>query len=383
MKNISDTAAYTVFDHIFSKTVRSLSQVVGLKKITQPFWNRWRASGINDSILFRFLDGVGTIDKWADVASSVVDDEVRRFNLERHTLSKADEVKALRDLSYVCCMAQWGSLPITDARCNVYRQCRDYYIEAEKLALGPQYQRIEIPWAGKTLHANLHTQTESAPLIMIVHGIDSCKEEHLATEISLFEAGYSVLCLDGPGQGEAQLLDKVFWTSDFCKALSAAVDETSTFGGVDATRVGVLGISIGGTWSYEAASFDNRFKAIFDLGACIHTREFLRLPFLIKTRMCQVTGARDHASIADILSKINIEDRALLDRVKCHIRILHGSRDRVVSLADKEALMGKLLEASHEREVSMRVIEGGDHCCTSFFDIVREDAIEFFNRTLK
>jgi hypothetical protein len=64
MRNISDTEAYTLFDHVFSKTVRSLSAVVGLRRITQPFWNRWLASGIESEVIFEFLDAVGTIDNW-------------------------------------------------------------------------------------------------------------------------------------------------------------------------------------------------------------------------------------------------------------------------------------------------------------------------------
>ena len=45
MKNVADTQAYTLFDHVFVQTVRALSAVVGLKRVTQPFWSRWYASG--------------------------------------------------------------------------------------------------------------------------------------------------------------------------------------------------------------------------------------------------------------------------------------------------------------------------------------------------
>ncbi len=62
LKNISDTEAYNVYDFVFSKAVRSLSNVIGVKKITQPFWDRWRAFNIGDETIFRFPDGIGTID---------------------------------------------------------------------------------------------------------------------------------------------------------------------------------------------------------------------------------------------------------------------------------------------------------------------------------
>lgn len=382
MKNISDTEAYTLFDHVFSKTVRSLSAVVGLKRITQPFWNRWLASGVEPEIIFEFLDEVGTIDNWAGTAQAVVGHKEQAFLAKRDRLDQAALVAELRQLSYLFHMAQWGCLPLNDQRRDLYRKARDYYSEAETLAFGPAFRRIEIEWAGRVLHANLHRQPHNAPLVILVHGIDGCKEEHLATELALHEAGFSTLVCDGPGQGEALMLNGIAWTPDFPRFLSAAIDAAARENGVDGSRVGFLGISIGGMWCIDAASRDPRVKAIFDLGAPLHTRKFPSLPFLIKTRLCQVTGARTDVEVAAVLGQNNIEDPALLGRVTAHVRILHGERDRVVDTADKHWLLERLQEAGHPREASLRIIAGGDHCCTGHFDAVRDDALEFFTRTL-
>lgn len=382
MKNISDTEAYTLFDHVFSKTVRSLSHVVGLKKITQPFWNRWLASGVDEAIIFRFLDSVGTIDAWAETARIVVRDEVAAFDKRRKTLSKVQEIRALRDLSYICNMAQWGCLPLTDDRRALYAKCRDYYIEAETLAFPQIYKRIEFPFQSKTLYGNLHIRSATAPLTVIIHGIDGCKEEHLASELALYEAGFSTLCFDGPGQAESLLLDGILWTGDFYKSISAAIDHVGELRGADVSRTGVLGISIGGMWALRAASGDPRIKAVFDLGGPIHTRAFPKLPFLIKTRMCQVTGAREGHAISAILGQNNIEDDTILASITASVRMLHGSRDRVVCVADKEWLLQRLRRFDHERDLSLRVIEGGDHCCTGHFDAVRDDLVTFFKQEL-
>ena len=113
MKNISDTEAYTVYDFLFSQAVRSLSSIVGVKRITRPFWDRWRASGIGDETIFRFLEGVSTIDGWATVATQVVDGEIAAFERQRTGLSHDELVAGLRRLSYLANMGHWGSLPIT------------------------------------------------------------------------------------------------------------------------------------------------------------------------------------------------------------------------------------------------------------------------------
>ncbi|MCC6926833.1 alpha/beta fold hydrolase [Novosphingobium sp.] len=383
MKNISDTEAYTLFDHVFSKTVRSLSAVVGLKRITQPFWNRWLASGVEPEVIFEFLDEVGTIDNWAGTAQAVVGRKEQQFLARRDQLEPAALVAELRQLSYLFHMAQWGCLPLNDQRRGLYRKARDYYFEAETLAFGAAFKRIGIAWAGQVTYANLHRQSHKAPLVILVHGIDGCKEEHLATELALHAAGFSTLVCDGPGQGEALMLDGIAWTADFPRFLNAAIDAAANEDGVDGSRVGFLGISIGGMWCIDAASGDPRVRAIFDLGAPLHTRKFPKLPFLIKTRLCQVTGARTDADVAAVLGQNNIEDPALLGRMTAHVRILHGERDRVVDTADKQWLLERLLEAGHPREASLRIIPGGDHCCTGHFDTVRDDAVDFFTRTLQ
>ena len=380
MRNIADTEAYTIFDHVFSKTVRSLSSVLGLKRITQPFWNRWLASGVEPDAIFDFLDGVGTIDNWATTAQDVVRRKESEFAARRPTLSRDDEISGLRRLSYLGHMGQWGCLPITDERRALYRLARDYYREAETLAFGENYARIEIAWREATLFGNLHLQDIASPLILIVHGIDGCKEEHLATELALYDAGFSTLCFDGPGQGESLLLGDVVWTEDFYRSISSAIDAAGRFEGVDTSRVGILGISIGAMWSLQAAAADQRVKAVFDLGAPLHTRKFASLPYLIKTRLCQVTGARSGPEVARILAQNNIESPELLDRISANVRIVHGARDRVVATEDKSWLLERLQSAPHVREASLRLIEDGDHCCTGHFDAVRDDALVFFTR---
>jgi dienelactone hydrolase len=385
LKNVSDTEAYTVYDFVFSKAVRSLSNVVGVKRITRPFWGRWRASDIGDETIFRFLDGIATIDNWAAVASRIVDDEVAAFDRIRAGLSRAEEVAALRRLSYLCHMAQWGSLPITDEKLRLYRRCRDIYIEAETLANGDRYRRIDVPWKGRTLHGNLHVPAavrRPAPLVIIVHGIDGSKEEHLATELSLQDAGLAVLGLDGPGQGEALLLDGILWSTDFPAVVGAALDVLAADRAIDTTRVGLFGISIGGMWALRAAAGDSRIRALYDLGGPINTKAFARVPFIIKTRMCQVTGARDAQRIAEVLASNTTESDELLSQVTCAVRIMHGGRDRVVAVAEKQWLRDRLVHFGRAPVVSLEIIPGGDHCCTGHAAEIRADLTEFFAHRL-
>lgn len=383
MRNIADTDAYTTFDHVMSLTLRSLSGLVGVKRITQPFWARWLASGIEEDALFEFLDGVGTIDNWASVAARVVARKEAEFERTRANLTSDAQVSGLRRLSYLCHMAQWGCLPITNERRALYTRARDHYIAAESLAFGDRYTRLDVPWQGHTYHANLHRQATPAAIVVIVHGIDGTKEEHLATELALHDAGFHVLGIDGPGQSEALLLDQILWTPEFPACLSAALTTAAAQPGVHISGYGALGLSIGGMWALRAAADDPRITAVFDLGGPINTRRFPTLPFLIKTRMCQVTGARTPEEVARVLGQNSIESPELLDRIRAQVRIVHGGRDRVVSTADKEWLRAQLAARLPEGAVSLRVIDGGDHCCTAHATEVRHDAVAFFRQVFQ
>jgi pimeloyl-ACP methyl ester carboxylesterase len=389
MKNIDETATYTFFDHAFSNTVRSLSHVVGLRKITQPFWARWLASGVSREVIFRFLDQLGSIDGWARIATRVVDEEISQFEAIRDGLTASQRIAALRVLSYLANMAQWGSLPITDERRALYRKCRDYYIAAETAAYPSTFRRVDAHFEGMVLHANLHVpeftgSRSGAPLVVIVHGVDGCKEEFLSTELALLEAGFAVVGFDGPGQGETLLLDGQHWRPTFSKSVSALLNTIGTELGVDTSRTGILGISVGGLWALQTAADDDRVLAVYDLGGLINTmNRFAALPFLIKTRICQVTGRHDTLSVKQALSQINIEDNELLKRIRADVRSMHGTRDRVVSIADKEWLLAKLTSLRPGRSASLRLLEGGDHCCTGHATEVRSDMIAFLTATLR
>jgi dienelactone hydrolase len=390
LKNVADTESYTVFDHVLSQTVRTLSRVVGVRRITQPFWARWRASGIDEAILFQFLDEVGTIDRWASAASKIIAEQIEALKIARSSriFSKPHLVKRLRDLSYLCHMAQWGSLPLNDQRRELYRQSRDYYLEAESLEFGKQYTRVVIPWKSGTFTGNLHRQDKSAPLVVIVHGMDGCKEEYLSTELALFEKGFSVLCLDGPGQGETLLLEGMLWDAAFPEAISAALDFVAADDKTKVTAIGALGISAGGQWVLRCAAVDNRISAVFDLGGPLSCKKFQSFPFLVKTRIWQMAGAQNAKDLEWVFANNSIEDESLIAKVDAHVRIVHGSRDRVVSVTEKSWLLDKLkssVGANREpsRQLSMRVIEGGDHCCTAHADVVREDLLRFFSKALQ
>ena len=384
MKNLSDTDAYSFYDHCFAGAVRTVSHVVSVRNLTQPFWNRWRASEIEDHHLFEFLGSIISFDDWPAAAMRLVRAETQRPETARPELSDSLRVDRLRRLSYLCNLGQWGILPLGHEKRTAYRCCRDSYIEAETLAFGSRYRRFAFDHGGRRFHANMHLPedaNEHTPPVLVVHGIDGCKEEHLATELALVERGMVAVGFDGPGQAEALLLNGIHWTADFPQVICALLDDLGRRGICDTRNAGLLGISFGGVWCYQAAAQDPRIRALYDLASPINASAFDKVPFLLKTKICQVTGARTDAELRQVFARNRIDDPRLLGRVGAAVRIVQGHRDRVVALADKTWLRDVLLEREGSR-TSWLTFEDGDHACTNHLTEIRRDVCTFFSETL-
>lgn len=382
-QNVSHTDAYSRFDHFFLGAVRSVSRIVSVKKLTRPFWDRWRAGDVGDDVLFDFLGSIRSLDDWPDAATRMISREQAALTAAQPNMTASQEIAALRRMSYMCNLAHWGILPLNAEKRAAYVQSRDAYIAAETLAFGNRYKRLQIPWNGTTFPGNLHLPNDDAPapLVVLVHGIDGCKEEHLATELALVAAGFAVVSYDGPGQAEAFLLNGRLWTERFPETIRAVIDHVADNPMIDASRIGVMGMSIGALWSLSAASGAPHIQAVYDLGAPINTDAFARVPFIIKSKMCQITGAKTDAEIKDVLSRNYIDRDEILSGITAAVRIVHGTKDRVVSLDDKYWLRDAFGRLGNTN-IEMRIFEGGDHCCTAHIPEIRRDMADFFTRRL-
>src|ERR1039458_8232690 len=68
-------------------------------------------------------------------------------------------------------------------------------------------ERIEVPFAGAKLVANLRRPSGEGrpPLVVLIPGLDSTKEEFFHLEEAFLQRGMATLSIDGPGPGEVGL----------------------------------------------------------------------------------------------------------------------------------------------------------------------------------
>ena len=131
-------------------------------------------------------------------------------------------------------------------------------LRAAHRLLDPSAERIETPLA----IGNLRRPAGSAhpPLVLLIPGLDSTKEEFLRLEDLFLARGMATLSFDGPGQGETGYSEPM--RPDYEVAASAILDAVADRDDVDLSRVGALGVSLGGYFAPRAAAFEPRIRAV-------------------------------------------------------------------------------------------------------------------------
>jgi 2,6-dihydroxypseudooxynicotine hydrolase len=98
--------------------------------------------------------------------------------------------------------------------------------------LDPPGRRVEIPYAGARLVGVLRLPAGPGPhpVVVMIPGLDSAKEEFRSTEALFLERGIGTFSVDGPGQGEAEY--DLAIQGDWEKPGSAILDAVAAQDGV-------------------------------------------------------------------------------------------------------------------------------------------------------
>ena len=222
-------------------------------------------------------------------------------------------------------------------------QMRDAHakaVECRTLALphlAPAGERVAIPFEGKFLHGILRKPNgvDRPPVLVMICGLDSCKEETGAYEQPYLVRGIATLVFDGPGQGEAEYDFPI--RGHYETAVSAVIDYVETRPDIDAARIGLWGVSLGGYYAPRAAAFERRVRACialsgpFDfLKAWDGLPELTREAFRVRSHCATEADARRNAATLSL--------EGVAGHINCPLFVVAGKQDRVVPWQDAERL---------------------------------------------
>ena len=231
-------------------------------------------------------------------------------------------------------------------------------VECRNLALPllvPPGERVMIPYEGKHLAGNLRKPAGAVkpPVVVMCMGLDSTKEEMDSNESVFLARGMATLAFDGPGQGEGEYDFAI--RGDYEAVVGSVIDFVATRGDLDAARVGLWGVSLGGYYAPRAAAFDKRIKACIALSGPFEWAEYYDLlPELTRNTFQVRSRSRTEAEARSRAATLSLKDAA--KNITCPLFVVAGKQDRIVPWQE-----GERLAAAAPGPVVRCFIEDGNH----------------------
>lgn len=221
--------------------------------------------------------------------------------------------------------------------------------------LDPSAQRLEIPFDGTRLvgiYRRARAVGSRPPLVVIIPGLDSTKEEFFETEELFHQRGMATLTLEGPGQGETGR--SLPLRHDYEVPFAAAIDFVSQLEGEATGAIGVIGVSLGGYYAARVAAFEPRVRAAvvvsgpYDFGENWDER-----PSMTRATFQHHSGATDEQEARRRAAQLNLAGVA--QRIRQPLLVITGDRDRLIRWQDTKRI------ADEAARATWKLYEGGNH----------------------
>jgi dienelactone hydrolase len=127
-------------------------------------------------------------------------------------------------------------------------------------------ERVTVQADGFTVPAIFYRAARSAtprPTILMLNGFDGSQEEMLhLSGLAALERGFHVLTFEGPGQPTVVREQGLGFRHDWEEVVTPVVDYCEAVPEIDASRLGLIGVSFGGYLAPRAAAFEPRIRAV-------------------------------------------------------------------------------------------------------------------------
>lgn len=319
---------------------------------------RFTSQGVDYNDFVRTTAGIERWEEWLD-AWCVTGDMHRDLALEAeaagHHLT-AGEAWVRAALSYHFAKFVWM---VDMAK---YREAADKAVTSLYAAhknLDPTAERIEMSLDGHLMAANLRRPREALkpPLIILLPGLDSSKEEFFNWENVYLKRGMATLSLEGPGQGETGYTTHI--RRDYEIAVSTALETLAGRSDINLDRVGLVGVSLGGYYAPRAAAFEQRVQAVAAIGGPYNFGECWDiLPVITRESFVHHSGAADEVEAKQKAQQLDLTDVA--EKVKQPLLIVFGKLDRLIPYQHAQRL------AREAPDATLVMYEDGNHVVNNY-----------------
>ncbi len=315
---------------------------------------RFIANGVPAS---DFHEVTAAITRWEDWCQAWSARAELHETLGRNALSEGRNLSAAEHLGTAAVCYHFAKFLFVNDMTQL-RAAHAKAVECRGLALPhmrPPGERVEMPFETGVLAGILRRPAGAgdAPLVIMIMGLDSAKEEMESYEADFLARGMATLAFDGPGQGEGEY--DFALRGDYEAPVAAVVEYARGLAGIDTARMALWGVSLGGYFAARAAAYVPGIKACvalsgpYDWAECWDALPALtRQAFRARARCGSEEDARRHAA------GFTLKDAAR--RIECPLFVVAGRLDRIVPWQAAQRLAA---EASGETR--LLVIEDGNH----------------------
>jgi len=213
-----------------------------------------------------------------------------------------------------------------------YRKMREMFDKAWQMD-SPPFERVTVKVDGHPLAGFFRKPGGPAgtrfPAVIAYQGADSLAENTILGSGGFVARGLAILVVDLPGQGAAKRLQNLYMLPDTERYVKDLVNYLETRPDVDATRIGLQGISMGSYSAPRAASGESRIRAVWvSAGSHDLLRDLFEYYPPIQDRVRWIIGARDLADTRRKLQDYTVEGVAR--NIRCPMLIGYGPTDRIV-----------------------------------------------------
>jgi 2,6-dihydroxypseudooxynicotine hydrolase len=339
----------------------------------------WAPRFVSNGVpLTDFQEVTAGIERWGDWCGAWSGRAAIHEELGRKTLADGSRLSAGEHLTRaaVCYhfakfvfVADYGQMKAAHAKAV---ECRNLALPL----LDPPGERVAIPYEGGRLYGNLRKPRGAArpPVVVMCMGLDSAKEEMDSNEAVFLARGMATLVFDGPGQGEGEYDFAI--RGDYEAPVRAVVDYVETHPDLDAARIGLWGVSLGGYYAPRAAAYEKRVKACIALSGPFEWVEFFdQLPALTKDTF--KTRARTKTDIEARARAATLSLKDAARNITCPLFVVAGKQDRIVPWQE-----GERLAAAASGPVVRCFIEDGNHVANNRVYRYRSQSADWMARQL-
>jgi 2,6-dihydroxypseudooxynicotine hydrolase len=320
---------------------------------------RFTTNGVDPNDFVRTTGRIGQWDEWLDAWCETA--EVHRALAEEARSEGRERTAGEAFVRAAVCFHFAKFVWVLDAERN--RETTQRAIDALYAAHGlldPTAERVEAPLDGGRVVGNLRRPrgVDKPPLVVLIPGLDSTKEEFFHWEGVFLARGMATLSLDGPGQGETGFDLPI--RPDYEVAVGAILDAVSARGqgDVDLERVGAAGVSLGGYYAPRAAAFEKRIKAVAGVsGPYDFAANWDGLPSLTRETIQHHTGASSPEQARERAAQLSLARVA--ERIDQPCLVITGRHDRLIPWEDTKRI------ADEAPNATWVLFDDGNHVCNN------------------